>query len=297
MVLLVDASVYVFRAYFSIPHTMTDPSGQPVNAVYGFARFLGDLLERASPGHAGVAFDESLTTSFRNDIYPLYKANRETPPPELEHQFARCRELTRGLGLTAYAHDSFEADDIIGAWAAAARREGRRAVIVTRDKDLAQLLRPGDEYWDYARDRRYGYDDIAGVFGVAPERIADLLALTGDSVDNIPGVPGIGPKTAVALLRHFDGLDALYEDLDRVSAVPVRGAARLAAKLAAHRDAAFLSRRLAQIVTDLPGAGDLDGLRRRPPDLAALEAFYDEAGMGRAVREQAERIHGQLVDA
>ena len=203
---LVDASYFVFRAYYSVGIEMTDVNDEPVNALYGFGRFLGDLLEEAKPAHIAVAFDESLSSSFRNGIYPAYKANREPAPPELKRQFALCRELCRLLGIAEFSSPTHEADDIIGTIATRFRERGHSSVLVTRDKDLAQLIRDGDAYWDYAGERRYGYDDIEGQFGVKPERMADFLALTGDTVDNIPGIPGVGPKTAAALLREFASL-------------------------------------------------------------------------------------------
>src|SRR5688500_8701471 len=223
---LIDASYFVFRAYYSVGLEMTDGDGQPVNALYGFGRFLGDLLEEAKPEHVAVAFDESLTTSFRNSIYPAYKKNREPAPPELRRQFGLCRELCRLLGLAEFGSPTHEADDIIGTIAARLRATGHLSVLVTRDKDLAQLVRDGDHYWDYAGARRFAYHEIEAQFGVRPERMADYQALMGDSVDNIPGIPGIGPKTAAALLQVFSSLEELYEGLDRVGALPIRGAAR-----------------------------------------------------------------------
>ncbi len=287
---LIDASYFVFRAYYSVGLEMTDGDGQPVNALYGFGRFLGDLLERARPEHVAVAFDESLSTSFRNAIYPAYKANREPAPPELKRQFALCRELCRLLGMAEFGSPTHEADDIIGTIATRLRASGHRTVVVTRDKDLAQLIRDGDDYWDYAGERRYAYADIEGQFGVRPERFADYLALTGDSVDNIPGVPGVGPKTAAALLSAFSSLEEIYAGLDRVGALPVRGAAKLAAKLVEHREAAYLARRLTVIACDMPIEFTLDTLRRRKPDLAALAGFYDRNKFGPALRRQAERL-------
>jgi 5'-3' exonuclease len=163
-------------------------------------------------------------------------------------------------------------------------------VLVTRDKDLAQLVRDGDHYWDYAGARRLAYADIQGAFGVLPERMADFLALTGDAVDNIPGVPGVGRKTAAALLSAFASLEELYEGLDRVGALPIRGAAGLAAKLALHREAAYLARRLTVIACDMPLEFTLETLRRRKPDLAGLGDFYDRQRFGAALRRQAERL-------
>jgi 5'-3' exonuclease len=287
---LIDASYFVFRAYYSVGLEMTDGDGQAVNAVYGFGRFLGDLLEEAKPAHVAVAFDESLTTSFRSAIFPAYKANREPAPPELKRQFALCRQLCRLLGLADFGSPTHEADDIIGTIAARLRATGHRSVLVTRDKDLAQLVRDGDHYWDYAGERRYAYGDIEGQFGVRPERMADFLALTGDSVDNIPGVPGVGPKTAAALLRDFASLEEIYDGLELVGSLPIRGAGKLAEKLTQHREAAYFARRLTTIACDMPIEVSVETLRRRSPDLEGLGAFYDRQRFGPALRRQAERL-------
>jgi 5'-3' exonuclease len=287
---LIDASYFVFRAYYSVGIEMTDVNDEPVNALYGFGRFLGDLLERARPAHVAVAFDESLSSSFRNEIFPAYKANREPAPPELKRQFALCRELCRLLGIAAFSSPTHEADDIIGTIATRLRGSGHRTVLVTRDKDLAQLIREGDDYWDYAGERRYGYGDIEAQFGVRPERMADFLALTGDTVDNIPGVPGVGPKTAAALLRAFASLEELYEGLESVGKLPIRGAGKLSARLRLHREAAFFARRLTTIACDMPLDCTLESLLRRKPDLDALGNFYDRARFGTALRRQAERL-------
>jgi 5'-3' exonuclease len=297
-VYLIDASVFVFRAYYSIPPDMADGDGRPVNALYGFARFLGDLLETTRSRSVAIAFDESLTQSFRNQLFPAYKAQREAPPPELSQQFERCRSLCELLGLPAYGSDTYEADDIIGTLTARARRSGRPAVVVSRDKDLSQLIRPGDYFWDFSAGKRYGYDDIAPRFGVLPERMADYLALTGDAVDNIPGVPGVGPKTAGVLMTHFATIDDLYDNLAAVPALPIRGALRIREQLAQHRSAAFLARELTRIACDVPLPVDEDLTARSRPHLARLAAFYDGAGFGAALRRQAERIgqHSGLTE-
>lgn len=293
-VYLIDASIYIFRAWYSVPDTLENAAGQPINALHGFAGFLGGFLDEAKPEHLAVVFDESLTTSFRNEIYPPYKANREPTPPELEHQFAACRELCRLLGVAEYASDSYEADDIIGAIAARMRARGHASVLVTRDKDLAQLVRDGDQFWDYAANRRFGYHEIEEQFGVRPERMADYLALAGDSVDNIPGVPGVGPKTAAALLRVFHSLDDLYDNLDAAAHVTIRGAAKLPDKLRKHRDAAYLARRLTTIACDMPFEFSPRDIERRAPDLAALESFYGRAKFGPLLHRQAVRLAGTL---
>ena len=294
---LVDASFFVFRAYYSIPDHMTDAEGQPVNALYGFARFMSDLLEHERPEYLAVAFDESLASSFRNRIYPAYKANRDPAPIALKQQFARCRELCRHLGAADYSSPEYEADDIISTIATRMRPAGFRSTLVTRDKDLAQLVHDGDEFWDYMAEQRFAYEDIAARFGVRPERMADYLALTGDAVDNIPGVPGVGPKTAAVLLAEFESLDDLYANLARVPTLKMRGAAGVAARLAEHRSAAYLARELTRIACDMPLVVSSASLRRGSPDLVALNGFYDAAGFGPMLRLQAERIGRQLATA
>ncbi len=290
MLFLIDASVYVFRAYYSMPPDMADGEGNPTHALFGFARFLGDLMERAKPEYLAVAFDESLTSSFRNRIYPAYKANRDPAPADLLWQFTRCREFCDLVGVRNFSSNEYEADDIIGTLAARGRASGLPFTVVTRDKDMAQLVRDGDVYWDYAANERFRYHEIEGRFGVAPERFADWLALTGDSVDNIPGVPGVGPKTATAIMREFESLDALYADLERVRALPIRGAAKLPEKLRQHRDAAYLARQLTGIACDMPIDFAHSAMRPRAPDMAGLAAFFDRLGFGPMLRRQAERL-------
>jgi 5'-3' exonuclease len=290
VVYLIDASVFVFRAWFSIPDHMLDPGKNPVNALYGFARFLGDLLEDLQPARVAAAFDESLESSFRNQIYPDYKANREPAPPELKQQFARCRAVAEALGVPAWADGVFEADDLIDTLAARVRRDGHTVAILSRDKDLAQSLQPGDVLWDYPSGRRTAYEEVPATFGVRSEQMADFLALTGDSVDNVRGVPGVGPKTASALLRRFGSLEDLYERLDEVPRLAFRGAAALPARLREHRAAAFLARELTRLRQDVPVPDGPGAVVRRAPDVAALDALYDAAGFGEALRRQARRI-------
>lgn len=287
---LIDASVYVFRAWYSMPPDLVDDDGNPVNALYGYCRFLGDFLENVRPERAAVLFDESLTSSFRSRIFPAYKANREPAPEELKRQFRLCRRFTRALGVMECAHPAFEADDLIGTLVVEGRTAGTPSTIVSRDKDLAQLVGPDDVFWDFAGKGRLAYGQIAGVFGVRPEQIADFLALAGDSVDNIPGVPGVGRKTAAALLRHFGSLDGIYANLDRVSHVACRGAKTLALKLELHRETAMLARRLTGIACDVGFERPGTGLAVRLPDLGALNALCDEVGFGTALRRQAARI-------
>jgi 5'-3' exonuclease len=287
---LIDASVYIFRAYYSMPDDMVDGDGNPVNALYGFSRFLGDFMEQVTPEYIAVAFDESLTTNFRTSIYPEYKANRDPAPEDLKRQFALCRRFSRALGLMDVSNPMYEADDLIGTLVEHGRRIGRPSTVVTRDKDLAQLLSRDDIFWDFAGKGKINYDRIPEVFGVWPEQIADFLALAGDSVDNIPGVPGVGKKTAGALLNHFGSLEKIYANLDKVHEVEVRGAKTLGRKLETHKDAADLARRLTGIACDAPIDNVEEGLQPNAPDLGAINALFDEANIGMALRRQAERV-------
>lgn len=289
---LVDASVYVFRAWFSMPDSFVNDDGHPTHAAYGFSSFLMTLLERARPSHIALAFDESLTTSFRNEIYPDYKANREPAPEELKRQFAWCREIAESLGVPCYSDARYEADDLIGTLAEQARPAGFRVRIVSADKDLAQLLAPGDELWDFARDRRTDYHGVAERFGVRAEQIADYLALTGDPVDNIPGIPGVGPKTASALLGHFDTLDALLGRIDEVAGLPVRGAKSLTTKLREHQEAARLARRLTEIHREAECIRPPLDLSWNGPDLERLEAVCRQLGFGRMLQQRARVLAG-----
>ena len=291
MIYLIDASVYVFRAYHSLPPDMVDRDGNPAHAVFGFARMLGDLIERARPKYMAVAFDHrSVEKCFRNRIYPAYKAHRDPAPADLQYQLGRCMELCRCLGVAALSSEEYEADDIIGTLVTVFRRDGVRAMVVSRDKDLAQLIREGDAYWDFGSRNPYSYHDIQRHYGVAPERFADYLALTGDSVDNIPGIPGVGPKTARALMQEFASLDELYGDLERVNGMKMRGAEALGERLREHREAVYRARQLTAIMCQVPLGVGTDGVRRRLPDLAALASFYDVQQFGPFLRKQGERL-------
>src|SRR5690606_17593762 len=212
---------------------------------------------------------------------------------DLKRQFLLCRQLCRHFGVASFISTEYEADDIIGTLATRVRASGARVELITRDKDLAQLVRPGDIYWDYIGEQRFGYQHIAARFGVRPERMPCFLALMGDASDNIPGVPGIGRKTAATLFHHFESLSSLYEDLQRIVKIKVRNAGYVMGQLQEHREAAFLARQLTQIACDMPLDVQLEQLRRRAPDLDALDGFYDSVGFGRLLRNQAERIHAR----
>ncbi len=285
-VYLVDASIYIFRAWYSVPDEFATASGEPTNAVYGFTGFLCSLLEQAESAHLGIAFDESLTTSYRNEIYPPYKANREPAPQELKRQFKWARAIAESLGLQCFADPRFEADDLIGTLSEYWRARGHSLCVVSSDKDLAQLIREGDTWWDFARNRKLNHRKIVEKFGVRPDQMADYLALAGDSVDNIPGVPGVGAKTAAALLNHFDKLEAIWQRLDEVPHLSIRGAKSLHRKLQDNRESAELSLRLTRIHTQVPSALEHPDVVRGAIDEARLNRLFDELSFGGMLRHR-----------
>lgn len=283
VVYLVDASIYVFRAWFSMPADLLARDGRSVNAVFGFARFICELLEQAQPQHIGVAWDESLSTSFRNKLYPPYKANRDPAPEDLKLQFSLARQLVESLGIYCIASDRYEADDLVATLAAMARREGFRNALVTADKDFAQILEDGDFIWDFARRRMVTAETIRAEIGIHAWQVPDYLALAGDSVDNIPGLTGIGAKTAALLLGHFDDLEAIYAGLDDIASLAVRGRDRIVRTLLAERDNAYLFRDLTRLAMDVPLASSTDVesmLARSLPDWQAVEALIDDLQLG-----------------
>jgi len=283
---LVDASIYVFRSWYLLPEGLTGRDGQPVNAVHGFIDFVYTLLHNEAPTQIGFAFDQSLGQSWRKKIHPGYKANREPAPEALKRQFHDCRRFIAALGIRHAASDRHEADDIIGTWAARARDAGRRVHIVTGDKDLAQLIGPGDLWWEYGRNIRRNAAAIERHYGARPDQIADLLAIAGDASDNIPGVPGIGMATAVKLLKRFDNIDNLLSRTPEIGRAKLRGARRLQHLIEEHREAILLSRRLTGIVCDIDEAEVTPPLTRGDVDEPALTALFDELALPPARRQR-----------
>jgi DNA polymerase-1 len=256
---LIDASIYIFQAYFSPHMEVWDEEGRDLSAFLGYAQFLQRFLRQTRPQHIAVAFDESLFCGFRHQLYPDYKSNRVLPDEDLERQLIACAQLTEAMGIQGFGSKVYEADDIIGTLAARYRQqcedqtlEGRSVCIVSRDKDLAQLLRhERDHVWDFSGSLRRFHDDIVRQYGIRPNQFPDYLGLVGDAVDCIPGVPGIGPVAACALLQHFQTLPQLFENLDEVASLSYRGAKKGAELLKRHQEIALLSRQLATIVEDV----------------------------------------------
>ena len=289
---LVDASLYVFRAWHSMPDQFHDAEGWPTNAVHGFARFLLELLEQERPQHIAIAFDEALDSCFRNKLYPAYKANRDPAPEELKRQFTHCKALCAALGLNVLAHGEYEADDLIGSALHSARPRGFRGVIVSADKDMSQLLMEADEQWDFARGQRWGMAGVKAKHGVEAAQIADYLALTGDAVDNIPGVTGIGAKSAAILLAHFGSLDTLLTRIDEVAFLRLRGAAQMAVRLREQREHALLWRQLATIALDAPVDGAEPDFVRAGVDAGMLEGLSESLRFGPMTRRRLQAAAG-----
>ena len=283
-VYLVDASIYIFRAYFSIPDSFVDTHGEPVNAVYGYTNFVLDLLEK-QPKYISFAFDESLNTCFRNDLYPQYKANRDLPDENLIFQVAKCQEITRLLGIHHLSLKRYEADDIIGTLHTMFAAD-RPVIIVTRDKDLGQLLRADDLLWDFAADLRTGPAEVKEKFGVYAHQIADYLALAGDTVDNIPGAPGIGAKSAAKILAHFGNIDRLYLAIDEIENIGLRGASKAKQTLLKCEDSVRMFREITRIKCDIDIAVSLQDLKPSPASSDELRSFCDAMNFGERVRDR-----------
>lgn len=284
---MVDASPYIFRAHFSLPSSIKTPDGGPAAASYGFTSFLLKLIADEKPTHLVVAFDRNLNGSFRNDFYPDYKKQRDDPPPELVAQIDVCLEIAAALGAATFIDDRYEADDLIGALCAGLEKGGHGAVIVTSDKDLAQLVDDKTTLLDFGKGLRLDAAAVVEKFGVRPDQITDYLGLAGDTVDNIPGVKGIGSKSAAELLGRFGHLEELYEKLDELPwMTAVRGAKSLHAKLAANREIAFLSKQLATVSREVPSVkASLKSLEYHGPDPAKVDAIFGRMGFNK-IRER-----------
>nr|CAA6826230.1 MAG: DNA polymerase I (EC [uncultured Thiotrichaceae bacterium] len=270
---LVDSSIYVFRAWFVKGSMPYDKNHHPINAVQGFLRFLYAFLYEQQPQKLAFAFDISLQTSIRKELYPEYKANRDPAPAELKYQFQLCRDFIDALGIVQSASHHHEADDLIGTWAEQQRTADNQVIILSGDKDLAQLIKNDDLWWDYGRRKPLHDGGIKSEFGVWPQQLADQLAIAGDKADNIPGIPGVGMATAAKLLKRFGDIDNLLQNTDLISKMQVRGAKRLEGLVKEHQEIVLLSRKLTGIhcqVPDLP-----DNLSRGPKNEVKLRELCD----------------------
>jgi 5'-3' exonuclease len=280
---LLDASIYIFRAYFSLPDKWHSPEGYSLNAVYGYGRFLLAFLSRHQPRYMAAAFDESLGTCFRNDIYPYYKSSRAYPDADLIFQLEACKALTELLGVTVYASQCYEADDILASWC---HQTSQPVCIVSRDKDLAQLLHSEQcRLWDPIDNKCFDRLAVEQHFGVKPEQLIDYQALMGDPVDDVPGVPGIGKKTAAILLQRYHTLDQLLANLDDLAASSIRGAKSLAKKLTDYRHQLLMARQLVQLHNAVPMPKSVSDLSRRPVERAVVSEYLKEIGLPQLAKQ------------
>jgi DNA polymerase-1 len=280
---LIDAMAYLFRAHYAM-RPISAPDGTPVAALFGLGMTLQRLLKDRRPTHAAAVFDAGAQT-FRNDLYPDYKANRGEPPEEMVPQFPLAPQLTRAMGLATYLQPGFEADDLLATLTARLHADGFEVTLVSGDKDLSQLVGPGVELYDLAKDTTFDEEAVLARFGVHPRQLVDYLGLTGDSVDNIPGVPGVGPVAATALLGEFEDLDSIYADLDRVRDLSIRGARSLATRLETHRQLAFLSRELATVEREVPLEFEAAELSYEGADPREIDDFAESWGLRRVAAQ------------
>ena len=277
--LLIDSSIYIFKSYFSLPAKWhAEDSQHTTQAVYGFTNFLLDLLKKQQPTYIFCAFDESLKTGFRHQLCSNYKINRELPDEALAFQLNACRQLCRVLGITEMASNQYEADDLLGAMATEVRKAGIQPVIITRDKDLTQIIQEGDLYWDIGKSQPKDVTQLEQDLGVGCHQMADYLALVGDSSDSIAGVPGVGPKTARELLSWMPSVEHIINNSDQLGDLPIRGAAKLSDKIANNQQQLLLSRQLATIVTDIDEIPSCDNIQWQGVYQDAFALFTDEMG-------------------
>ena len=269
---MIDASAYIFRAYHALPPLTRKSDGLPVGAVQGYCNMLWKLIRdmkgEDGPTHLVAIFDHSEKT-FRNDLYDQYKAHRPPPPEDLIPQFPLVRDATKAFGVACVELPGFEADDLIATYACRARDAGGEAVIVSSDKDLMQLIGPRVVMWDPMKDRRLAEEAVFEKFGVTPDKMVDLQALIGDSVDNVPGAPGIGPKTAAQLLDEYGDLDTLLERAGEIKQPKRRET------LIEHKAQILLSRDLVRLTCDAPAPEPIEDFAVRDPDPETLGAFLD----------------------
>ena len=284
---LIDGSAYIFRAYHALPPLTRKSDGLPVGAVAGFCNILWNEISsdsrKGAATHIAVIFDHSSKT-FRNDIYPAYKANRPPPPEDLRPQFPLTRDATRAFNVACIETPGYEADDIIATLAKAAVQAGGSCTIISSDKDLMQLVRPGIDMFDPMKTKAIGPDEVFEKFGVTPDKVIDIQSLAGDSTDNVPGAPGIGMKTAALLIQEYGDLDTLLARTAEIKQPKRREA------LEANADLIRISRQLVTLKDDTPLDVSLDDLAITPPDPDKLLKFLTEMEFRSITRRVAERL-------
>jgi DNA polymerase-1 len=275
-VFIIDALNYIFRAFYAVPPDITTPSGMPKNAILGYTRTLLRILKEHEPEFMVAAFEGH--GSFRSAMFQDYKANRSETPESLMPQINYCRKMTEAIGIPTYDAETYEADDVIGTIAMKMWSRGYGAVIVTGDKDMSQLVRDGVRIYDIANSLWLDEAAVQVKFGVRPHQIPDLLALNGDAVDNIPGVPGVGPKTACQILAFCSGIEDLIGNNDYLRALPIRSRDRVLSHIRNNVESVRMSRKLATIRCDAPIEINPDTVRYRRGDRSVLGPLCEELG-------------------
>ena len=287
---LVDGSAYIFRAYHALPPLTRKSDGLPVGAVSGFCnmlyKLLTDMADEHDPTHLAVIFDYSAKT-FRNEIYPEYKANRPEPPEDLRPQFPLVRDATRAFNLPCIELEGYEADDIIATYARQVEADGGEAVIISSDKDLMQLVGTRVSMFDTMKNKHIGPDEVVEKFGLGPEHVIDIQALAGDSTDNVPGVPGIGVKTAAQLIEEFGDLESLLSRAEEIKQKKRRE------NLIEFAEQARISKELVTLKVDAPVEDSIDDFIMRPIDRDKLLAFLNEMEFNTLTRRVASDLGGE----
>jgi DNA polymerase-1 len=281
---LIDGSGYVYRAFHALPALSTS-RGQPTNAIFGFAKMVAKLIREESPERIAVVFDAPGRATFRDQMYEGYKASRAGMPEELRSQIPYIRRLVEALQLPVIEEPGVEADDVIGTLVTQASRAGVSTVVVTGDKDMMQIVDERTTLLDPMRDRRFGPAEVMERFGVPPAHVPDVLGLMGDAIDDIPGVTGVGEKTAMALVQKLGPVERILEALDQVPTLGIRGGKKIAETLAREAETARLSKRLATIRCDVPVTLDLEALRWNGPDRERLRPLLAELEIHSLLRE------------
>jgi len=266
---LIDGSSYIYRAFFALKQYLSTRKGLPTNAIYGFVNMLLKIIREEKPEYLAVVFDPRGET-VRHTQYEAYKATRPPMPSELSQQIPYIHQIIKAFNISMLMEEGYEADDVIGTIAKFAEAKGFEVTIVSGDKDLFQLITPRIRVYDTMKGKVYGIEEVKERYGVTPERLVDLLALMGDNIDNIPGVPGIGPKTAAELVNRFHDLENLLSQLDKIEKAKIRNL------LAENSEQARISKQLATIITDLPLEIDLESLRLGEANWPEIKALFKE---------------------
>jgi DNA polymerase I len=282
-VYIIDALNYIYRAYHSVPDNVTSPSGMLTNAVLGYLRTLLRIVKERKPGYMVAAFESN--TSFRTTIFNGYKANRSRMPDDLTPQIDYCRQITEAIGVTCLEADDFEADDIIGTVAVRMAALGYETVVVTGDKDMSQLVCEGIRVYDIANEVWLDEQGVRNKFGVAPCQIPDLLALHGDSVDNIPGINGVGEKTARQILSVCQSVEDIIGSPQLLAGIKFRGRDEILRRIRDNFETVRLSRRLATICCEAPIEVTPEGVRYRGGDFKVLGPLCTKLGFHRVVHD------------